>query len=59
MDDAEVSFVFELTWLLKLAMCAQLLQHFVYKRLVSGLGKPALLIQQRENARGVILRRYI
>lgn len=59
MDNAEVSFVFELTWFLELRVCAELLQHLVYKRLVCGLGKPALLIQQSENAGRVILRRYI
>lgn len=57
MNDAEVGFVLELTWLLKLSVCALLLEHLVDKGLVCGLRKPALLIQQREDARRIILRK--
>lgn len=59
MDDAEVSFVFELAWFLKLGVCAQLLQNFFDERLVCGLGKPALLVEQSEDSWGVILRERI
>lgn len=55
-DDAEISFVLELTWLLELGVSAQLLQHLIHERLVGGLGEPALLVEQSQDPRRVRLK---
>lgn len=49
-DDAEVSLIFELTGSLKLGVSSLLLDQFVYKGLVCGLGEPALLVQQSQHS---------
>lgn len=50
MNDAEVGFVLQLPGFLELGVGALLLEHLVYKCLISGLGEPALLIQQGQNS---------
>lgn len=44
MDDAEVSFILQFLGLQELGVSALLLEHLLYKALVSGFGEPALLI---------------
>lgn len=57
MNDAEVGFVLELTWLLKFGVCSLLLQHLVYEGFIGGLGEPALLVKQSKDTRWVGLNR--
>lgn len=56
MHNAEVSFVFQLFWLLELRVAALLLHHFFHKAFISSLWKPALFIQQGQYAGGTSLR---
>jgi len=56
-DDAEVCLVLQLTGLLELAMGPLFLKDLVHEGLVGGLGEPALLIQQGQDAWRVVLQR--
>lgn len=49
--NAEISVVLEFLGFLELGVCSLLLNHFLHKALVCGFGEPALLIQQRQDAR--------
>ena len=55
MDDAEVGLILKFLGLEELGVRALLLQHLLHKALVRGLGEPALLIQQGQDTRGVVL----
>ena len=56
-NDAEVRLVLQLPGLLELAVGPLLLEDLVHEGLVGGLGEPALLVQQGQDARGVVLQR--
>lgn len=55
MNNAEISFVPQLSGFLKLGMGSLLLNDFLHKALVSGFWKPAFLIQQSQHSWGVCL----
>lgn len=57
MDDGELSFVLELLGLLKLGVVALLCAQLLHEGRVCGLGEPALLVQQGQHARRVVLGR--
>lgn len=48
--NGEVSFIFQLFWFLEFRMRALLLHHLLHKAFVCSLWKPALFIQQGQNA---------
>ena len=56
-DDAEVRLVLQLPGLLELAVGALFLEDLVHEGLVCSFGEPALLVQQGQDARGVVLPR--
>ena len=55
MDDGELCFVLELLGLLKLGVVALLRAQLLHEGLVCGFGEPALLVQQGQHTRRVVL----
>ena len=55
MDNAKISFVFQLTWFLKLGVGPLLLNELFNKGLICGFREPALFIQKGQHARRVSL----